>query len=86
MVHADQSKVTYKLLSDPSKTSKQTDPEDFPIPAVTTIERLGEKATQKLSEIVRRSTAKERGWCGYEESEVMEAQDVLSMESATFVR
>ncbi|KUI52760.1 TPR repeat protein oca3 [Cytospora mali] len=78
--------VTSKMLNDPSKTSKQTDSEDFSFPAIPTIERLSEKATQKLSEIVRRSTAKERGWCGYEESEVMEAQDLLSMESATFVR
>ncbi|KAK7749612.1 Inositol phosphatase SIW14 [Cytospora paraplurivora] len=78
--------VTSKLLNDPSKTSKQTGPEDLPLPAIETIERLSEKATQRLSEIVRRSTAKERGWCGYDESEVLEAQDLLSMESATFIR
>lgn len=78
--------VTSKLLNDPSKASKQADPVDFAVPSISTIERLSEKATQKLSEIVRRSTAKESGWRGYEESEVMEAQDLLSMESATFVR
>lgn len=68
------------------KTSKPSNSVDFSIPIIPTIERLNEKATQKLSEIVRRSTAKERGWCGYEESEVLEVQDLLSMESATFVR
>ncbi|ROV87887.1 hypothetical protein VMCG_10291 [Cytospora schulzeri] len=77
--------VTSKLLNDPSKVSKPADPEDFSVPAIATIERLSEKATQKLSEIVRRSTAKESGWRGYDESEVMEAQDLLSMESATFI-
>lgn len=84
--HTDQLQVTSKLLNDPSKASKQADPVDFAVPSISTIERLSEKATQKLSEIVRRSTAKESGWRGYEESEVMEAQDLLSMESATFVR
>lgn len=73
-------------MNDPSQTSKPADPEDFSIPETTTIERLNEKATQKLSEIVRRSTAKENGWRGYEESEVMEVQDLLSMEVATYVR
>lgn len=78
--------MTSKLLNDPSKTNKQAEPGDFSVPAVSTIERLNEKATQKLSEIVRRSTAKESGWRGYEESEVMEVQDLLSMEAATYVR
>lgn len=78
--------ITSKLLESTAKSGKQTDPEDFAIPPTATIEKLREKSTAKLSEIVRRSTAKERGWCGYEESEVEAARELLSKESSGIVR
>ncbi|CAN8096071.1 unnamed protein product [Discula destructiva] len=78
--------VTSKLLREPAKLNKQTDSDDFEFPSTATIERLAEKATQKLSEIVRRGTAKEEGWTGYDETELTAAQELLSEESFGFVR
>lgn len=66
--------------------SKQTDAEDFALPKTATIEKLSELATEKLSEIVRRNAAKERRWCGYEESEIAAARDLLSQEATGNVR
>lgn len=56
------------------------------MPPTSTIEKLSEKSTAKLSEIVRRRSAKERGWSGYEESEVEAAREFLSKESSGIVR
>jgi ER membrane protein complex subunit 2 len=78
--------VTSKLLETAAKSGKQSDPEDFAIPPTATIEKLSEMSTAKLSEIVRRSTAKERGWTGYDDSEVEAARDLLSEESSGIVR
>lgn len=70
--------VTSKALKEPSLISKPIDQESFAFPSRGTLEKLDEKATEKLSEIVRRNGAKEKGWCGYEESEVAAARDLLS--------
>ncbi|KAK2602355.1 hypothetical protein N8I77_008897 [Diaporthe amygdali] len=78
--------VTSKLLEPSTKSGKQPDSEDFAIPPTATLEKLSEKSTAKLAEIVRRSTAKERGWSGFEESEVEAARDLLSKESSGIVR
>lgn len=85
MVCTDEFQVTSKLLESTAKSGKQ-DPEDFAIPPTATIEKLSEKSTAKLSEIVRRSTAKERGWSGFEESEVEAARGLLSKESSGIIR
>lgn len=86
MVYIDTYQVTSKLLESTTKSGKQPDPEDFLIPPTATIEKLSEKSTAKLSEIVRRSGAKERGWCGFEASEVEAARELLSKESSGIVR
>lgn len=78
--------VTLKLLNEPSKFSKQANSHDFVFPSAAVIERLAEKATQKLSEIVRRATANEKGWTGYDATEVNAAEELLSEESFGFVR
>jgi len=76
-------KVTTRLLKDPAtKSTKQTDEDEFTLPDVRTIERLNELATAKLAEIVRRNTAKEEGWRGYDEREVAAAQELLSQDVA----
>ena len=56
------------------------------MPDTATMEQLNELATEKLAEIVRRSTAGEPHWRGYEESEVAAARDLLAKDSATVVR
>ncbi|KAJ4424586.1 Inositol phosphatase SIW14 [Gnomoniopsis sp. IMI 355080] len=78
--------VTSRVLKDPAKYTKQTDSEGFSFPSTATIERLDERATEALSEIVRRGTANEKGWTGYDESELTAAQELLSEESFGFVR
>lgn len=78
--------VTCKVLKEPSLISKPIDQESFSFPTRGVIEKLDEKTTEKLSEIVRRNGAKEKGWCGYEASEVDAARDLLSKELANVVK
>lgn len=78
--------VTSKVLNEPSLISKPADSESFSFPARGTLEKLDEKATEKLAEIVRRNGAKEKGWCGYEEAEVAAARDLLSKERVNVVK
>lgn len=75
--------VTSKWLKEPVKANKHTDADDFALPEYSTVERLNELATAKLTEIVRRSSAKERGWRGYEEAEVAAARELLSKDATT---
>ncbi len=56
------------------------------LPDTATVERLNEMATAKLSEIVRRSTAQEQHWQGYDASEIAAARELLSKESPGIVR
>lgn len=78
--------MTSRALKESSLTSKPIDQESFSFPSRATLEKLDEKATEKLSEIVRRNGAKEKGWCGYDESEVAAARDLLSKELANVVK
>ncbi|KAF0331550.1 kinetoplast-associated protein KAP [Colletotrichum asianum] len=78
--------ATNKLLKEPSKPSRQTDADDWAVPDTNTVQKLNEVATQKLAEIVRRNSAKDRLWQGYDESEVAAARDLLSKESVELVR
>ena len=61
---------------------KPSNDDGFSLPDTATIERLNELATAKLSEIVRRSTAQERGWRGYDELEITAARDLLSEDAS----
>ncbi|KAB5575986.1 hypothetical protein GE09DRAFT_611481 [Coniochaeta sp. 2T2.1] len=76
--------VTTKLLNDPPKSAavKATDLDEFPAPTTATVEKLNELATAKLSEIVRRFTAKERQWRGYDEAEIEAARNLLAKDEA----
>ncbi|TPX08723.1 uncharacterized protein E0L32_009785 [Thyridium curvatum] len=78
--------VTSRLLKEPSKSARQLDADDFAVPDTATIQRLSELATKKLSEIVRRNTAQEPRWRGYEQSEVSAARELLARETADVVR
>lgn len=74
--------MTNKLLKDTGKPAGKSDEGEFTLPDARTIERLNQLATSKLSEIIRRSTARESGWRGYDELEVDAARKLLSEESA----
>jgi hypothetical protein len=45
------------------------------------VEKLNEIATAKLSEIVRRSTAGEVGWEGYDKAELIAAKECMYISS-----
>lgn len=74
--------VTTRLLKASEKPSNQSDEGEFALPDTKTIERLDELATAKLSEIVRRATAQEAGWRGYDKLEVAAARELLSEETS----
>ncbi|KAI0012848.1 tetratricopeptide [Xylariaceae sp. FL0662B] len=75
-----------QLLSEPQRTSKQTDSDGFTVPSAEILRKLDEVATEKLSEIVRRSSAGEKGWQGYDEAEVRAARELLQKSSKATVR
>ncbi|KAI1824656.1 tetratricopeptide [Xylaria intraflava] len=81
-------KVTVQqLLNEPStKASKQSEPEEWPVPATNTLQKLDELATGKLAEIIRRSSARERDWQGYDEAELAAARELLELGSAATSR
>lgn len=60
--------------------------EDFVLPDTATVQRLAQLATEKLAEIVRRSTVGEPHWGGYDKTEVAAARDLLAGEAAAVVR
>lgn len=59
---------------------------NLPLPDTDTVEKLNETATSKLSEIVRRSTAKEPGWEGYDEASLIAARELLNRDSGSMTR
>ncbi|KJR84433.1 tetratricopeptide repeat domain protein [Sporothrix schenckii 1099-18] len=72
--------------NDSAHSSSRDGAEDFALPDTATVERLGQLATEKLSEIVRRYTAKEAHWSGYDEAEIAAARELLAGEPAAVVR
>jgi len=77
------SRVLAKLAHQHPQASRQSKPDaGLPLPDLKTVERLNEVATAKLSEIVRRSVAGERGWEGYEKAEVIAAKALLDTDVA----
>jgi hypothetical protein len=60
--------------------------EDYPVPSVRTVEKLKELATKKLAEIVRRASAKEAGWTGYDEEEIKAVRTLLDREGGGVAR
>ncbi|KAI0129297.1 tetratricopeptide [Hypoxylon sp. NC0597] len=79
--------TTKQLLSDPQKVSSNKAASDgFSIPDSTTLSKLDEMATEKLAEIVRRSSAGEKGWQGYDEAEIKATRELLENDSSAIVR
>jgi hypothetical protein len=78
--------VTDKLLAELGKNKKLPESDGFTIPERKTIEKLNEVATSKLAEIVRRHSAGETLWQGYNSGEVAAARDLLSKSAPVTVR
>ncbi len=62
-------------------STKETSDDDLPLPSLSTVHRLNELATTKLAEIIRRSSTRENGWEGYEESEIIAARELLDRDA-----
>ncbi|KAK3299184.1 uncharacterized protein B0H64DRAFT_317765 [Chaetomium fimeti] len=78
--------VSKRLLNDGAKATRQTDDSEFALPGTSTLERLNELATARLSEIVRHSAASDRGWRGYSEAEVAAARALLADDASAIER
>lgn len=81
--------VTSKILTDSGKSPKEvkpTDLDDFVLPTQGIVEKLNEAATEKLSEIVRRYTAQEAHWKGYDKEEIAAAKELLAQDAPQTTR
>ncbi|KAI1367416.1 tetratricopeptide [Xylaria arbuscula] len=78
--------VQQLLNEQPLKSSKQIDSEEWPIPPTSTLQKLDEVATEKLAEIVRRNSAGEKDWQGYDEAEIAVARELLESRSTATIR
>jgi hypothetical protein len=78
-------KKLLEVLPNASKSALNTTSDssysDLPLPSVKSVEKLNEVATLKLAEIIRRNAAKERGWDGYDEAEIIAARALLDKDS-----
>jgi hypothetical protein len=93
LITADIFQTTKKLLEvlpnapkSALNTTSDSSYSDLPLPSVKSVEKLNEVATLKLAEIVRRSAAKERGWDGYDEAEIIAARALLDKDGQKVVR
>jgi hypothetical protein len=83
----NESQTTKRLLKDLTTNSRQSKSETgLPAPDRKTVERLNELATAKLSEIVRRNLNGEKGWTGYEKSDIIAAQELLNRDATPIIR
>ncbi|XDG02055.1 hypothetical protein ABKA04_001670 [Annulohypoxylon sp. FPYF3050] len=79
--------TTKQLLGDPPEgLSNRTNSDGFTVPDAATLKRLDEMATEKLAEIVRRNSAGERGWQGYDEAEIKATRELLESGSSETIR
>lgn len=54
--------------------------------SLKTLQSLNQLATAKLTEIVRRSVAREAGWEGYDAAELIAARELLDRDAVKTVR
>ena len=78
--------VTDQLLGDNGKGKKQTEDDVFAVPEQKKVAKLNEVATNKLAEIVRRNTAGEALWQGYDAGEIAAARELLAKSTSQVVR
>jgi hypothetical protein len=68
-----------------SQNTRQSKSEED-MPDLKTLQLLNQKATSKLTEIVRRSTGGESGWQGYDAAELIAARELLDRDSTPVTR
>ncbi|KAF2221508.1 tetratricopeptide repeat domain-containing protein [Elsinoe ampelina] len=85
LLQANFGKTSGKLLELLPKTQKSSGgfdvPGDLAPPPVPAVESLNELATSKLGEMVRRGAARESGWDGYDEAELIAARALLDRDT-----
>jgi ER membrane protein complex subunit 2 len=69
-----------------AEISRQPKAEGLSSPSLKTLQSLNELATAKLSEIVRRSVAREDGWDGYDAAELIAARELLDRDAIENIR
>ncbi|KAI9674664.1 MAG: hypothetical protein M1817_001567 [Caeruleum heppii] len=60
---------------------KAVDEKEIPLPSRQTVQDLNERATARLSSIVRRASAGERGFSGYDQAEIIAARELLDRDN-----
>lgn len=84
--------VTIRLLEVYSKSSKPSRPVPDPVtgdlapPTLQSIQKLNQLATAKLAEIVRRGSAREKDWDGYDEAELIAAKALIDRDTQPIER
>lgn len=78
--------MTDLLLANHGKSKKQPENDMFALPEPTTVEKLNQLATERLAEIVRRNTAGEALWQGYDAAEVSAARELIEKSTPQVVR
>lgn len=79
-------KKLLEALRKAGKGAVATSDDDLSPPSIATVEKLHEVATSKLAEIVRKASAGEKGWEGYDEAELIAARALLDKDEEKVVR
>lgn len=75
------------ITGDNKKPAKLSDATDgLPAPLLGSIQGLNELATSKLGEIIRRASTPDKGWDGYDQSEITAARALLDQSIAPIQR
>lgn len=72
--------------SKPQQASSDPLAGDLAPPSLASVQRLNELATAKLGEILRRSSAGEKGWDGYSQAELIAARELLDRDTQKIQR
>lgn len=84
--------TTAKLLQTLNKTgsnavaTREAAETEYSPPSAVTVQKLNEKATSKLAEIVRKASLKTDKWEGYEQSEIIAARELLDRDGDSITR
>ena len=84
--------VTTKLLEVYPKSSKPSHAVSDPVsgdlapPTLQSIQKLNQLAMAKLAEIVRRGSAREKGWEDYDEAELIAAKALIDRDTQSIER
>lgn len=76
---------TFNKSTKPPKASSEV-PGNLPPPSLESVTALNLKAVAKLAEIVRRGSAHERGWDGYDDAELKAARELLDTDAQSVQR